>query len=191
MHDSYPDLRVKRTRRAIKRAFTELLHEMPLEKITVHTLAKRAEINRVTFYDHYHDIYNLADHFISDKLYDIRTALTLENTDIDEDQRAEQALSRLLEHIAVNEQVYRMLLVDQQLPAFTKKLTNLLHSLILKPDPANAFYSIQTPEEVARWYASSALLGTISMWLEHGMPYTPKVLAEQLIKLNPFRNDNS
>lgn len=55
------DLRVKKTRRAIRSAFYSLLLEKPFEKITVKDVAERAEINKTTFYSHYDTIYDLAD----------------------------------------------------------------------------------------------------------------------------------
>ena len=47
------DIRVKKTRRAIQKAFIALLREKPIEKITVKEIAERAEINKTTFYSHY------------------------------------------------------------------------------------------------------------------------------------------
>ena len=47
------DLRVKKTERAIRKAFYELMLEKPIPKITVKELAERAEINKTTFYAHY------------------------------------------------------------------------------------------------------------------------------------------
>lgn len=47
------DIRVKKTRRAIQKAFVELLREKPFEKITVREIAERAEVNKSTFYAHY------------------------------------------------------------------------------------------------------------------------------------------
>lgn len=55
------DLRIQKTRAAIKSAFLELRRKKPIEKITVTELAKLAEINKATFYLHYSDIYSLAD----------------------------------------------------------------------------------------------------------------------------------
>lgn len=54
------DLRVKKTKRAIRSAFYELIKEKPLEKITVREIAERAEINKTTFYTHYETVYDLA-----------------------------------------------------------------------------------------------------------------------------------
>lgn len=53
------DLRVKKTKRAIRSAFYALIQEKPLEKITVRELAEKAEINKTTFYAHYETIYDL------------------------------------------------------------------------------------------------------------------------------------
>ena len=47
------DLRIRRTLTSIRNAFTEMLLEMPYERITVTELAERAKINKKTFYRHY------------------------------------------------------------------------------------------------------------------------------------------
>lgn len=53
MKSSNEDLRVRRTRESIRKAFSEMLLEMPYEKITVTELSERANINKKTFYRHY------------------------------------------------------------------------------------------------------------------------------------------
>lgn len=55
------DLRVEKTRRSIINAFLNLRSRKPLEKITVKELAELAQINKATFYLHYHDIYELSE----------------------------------------------------------------------------------------------------------------------------------
>lgn len=47
------DLRVKKTRAAIKNAFKEMIMEMSPSEIQVKELAERAQIHRKTFYLHY------------------------------------------------------------------------------------------------------------------------------------------
>lgn len=47
------DLRIRRTIGSIRKAFTEMLLEMPYEKITVTELSNRANINKKTFYRYY------------------------------------------------------------------------------------------------------------------------------------------
>lgn len=43
------------TKMAIAFAFKELLLEKPLDKITVNDIAEKCEMNRQTFYYHFHD----------------------------------------------------------------------------------------------------------------------------------------
>ncbi len=53
MADGKGDLRVTRTRAALRSAFEELIAETTLDKITVKALTERAGVNRRTFYLHY------------------------------------------------------------------------------------------------------------------------------------------
>lgn len=49
------------TKKLIMTAFTEMLEELPFDKITVAALVKRAGVSPNTFYYHYEDIYDLLD----------------------------------------------------------------------------------------------------------------------------------
>lgn len=53
------DLRVIRTKKAIRQAFAELMSEKPLEAITVSDVASQALINRKTFYAHYSGVHEI------------------------------------------------------------------------------------------------------------------------------------
>ncbi|WP_137630016.1 TetR family transcriptional regulator [Secundilactobacillus hailunensis] len=55
------DLRVLKTKRAIQDAFVDLVLTEGFERVTVSGLARRAMINRQTFYTHYLDKYDLAE----------------------------------------------------------------------------------------------------------------------------------
>lgn len=58
------DLRYRRTERFLLEAFGEALEKRALDKITVTSLAAAADINKATFYLHYHDIYDLAAAYV-------------------------------------------------------------------------------------------------------------------------------
>ena len=55
------DMRVVKTRRAIRNALIELVEEKDVGKITVKELCERAEISKPAFYSHYGNIYDVVD----------------------------------------------------------------------------------------------------------------------------------
>lgn len=55
------DLRVFKTKRAIKEAFLELRKTTDLEKIKVRDICRLSYINTSTFYNHYEDVLALSD----------------------------------------------------------------------------------------------------------------------------------
>ena len=63
--DEKEDPRVKRTRGLILQSFEQLLAEKGFETISVQDVTDKAEINRATFYAHFHDKYELLDYSIS------------------------------------------------------------------------------------------------------------------------------
>lgn len=55
------DLRVIKTKKAIRNAFAELLSEKDIQKITIKDIADAAVINRKTFYNYYAGVYSVVD----------------------------------------------------------------------------------------------------------------------------------
>lgn len=53
------DRRVIKTKHAIFKAFVELLNEKDVNQITITDIAKKANINRKTFYNYYSDVYEV------------------------------------------------------------------------------------------------------------------------------------
>lgn len=56
-----PDRRVRRSRRALVDAFDRLIVAMPLDRITVSALAREADVDRKTFYQHFGSVEGLLD----------------------------------------------------------------------------------------------------------------------------------
>jgi AcrR family transcriptional regulator len=56
---NHTDMRITRTREAIRRAFIDMICEMDYEQITIKELTERAGINRKTFYLHYDSLDDL------------------------------------------------------------------------------------------------------------------------------------
>lgn len=69
------DMRTVRTKKALKKAMTILMLKESIETISVTDICKEAEINRVTFYTHYTDKYEL----LHELLHDIVLIIDKEN----------------------------------------------------------------------------------------------------------------
>lgn len=66
MSKSLSDLRIQRTMTSIRTAFEELLGEKAYHSISISELARRAKVNRRTFYSHYKDLDEVREEFCTD-----------------------------------------------------------------------------------------------------------------------------
>lgn len=64
------DPRVKRTRKLLQQALTELMAEKSFRAITVRDIAARATLNRVTFYAHFSDKHALLESTIREMIHE-------------------------------------------------------------------------------------------------------------------------
>jgi len=55
------DQKVSKSQKRIIHTFIEMRKTIPLERITVTSLVKKADVNKSTFYVYYHDIYDLSE----------------------------------------------------------------------------------------------------------------------------------
>ncbi|OAS19158.1 TetR/AcrR family transcriptional regulator [Paenibacillus oryzisoli] len=181
------DPRILRTRQLLKDAFIELLQEMDIEKISVNRIAERATINRVTFYLHYRDIPDMLEKMADEMIEDINRILThAQDVQISKEEDWPM-LVNLLEHFAEHAKFYKVVLASRRTPIFTERmlrlLTELVTSRIEKMGDESVLATAGIQKDIAIWYGSSALIGTIVAWLRQDMPYTPVYLAKQFIMM--------
>ena len=69
------DYRTRVTKMLIRKAFTDMLKEKPIQSITIKELCETAGINRGTFYSHYSDIYDLLEKLEEELMADFIKAL--------------------------------------------------------------------------------------------------------------------
>ncbi|MBB6669432.1 TetR/AcrR family transcriptional regulator [Cohnella nanjingensis] len=190
------DLRIVRTRRMLRDAFVELLEEMEVEKITVNRLAERATINRVTFYLHYRDIPDMMEKMADEMIEDISSIIGSPESQSAASPDVEWPLMvNLLEYIAKHSRFYKVILATKRTTVFTERLLKLLTSLVTerleRSDTESAIAAMGIKRDIAIWYGSSALIGTIITWLRNDMPYTPLFLAKQFALLRHYHQMKS
>lgn len=175
------DPRVLRTRILIRDAFIDLLQELELEKITVNRIAERATISRVTFYLHYRDIPDMLERLADEMITDIQAILTKIPA---HPGFKINILVEMLDHIAANSKFYKVLLASKRIPVFTERLMKLIAEFItIRMDKLETASTLNIEQDIAIWYGSSAIIGTIVCWLRNDLPYTPLYLASQLSEL--------
>ncbi|MDQ0875750.1 AcrR family transcriptional regulator [Paenibacillus sp. V4I3] len=189
---SRTDPRILRTRQLLKDAFVELLQEMDIEKISVNRIAERATINRVTFYLHYRDIPDMLEKMADDMIEDINGILKCApGNQNPTEEESWPLLMNLLEHIAEHAKFYKVILASKRTPIFTdrllKLLTELVTSRIERMGNESFLSKAGIQKDIAIWYGSSALIGTIVAWLRKDMPYTPLFLAKQFALMRSLK----
>lgn len=196
------DPRVEKTIKSFKEALIILLLKKEFERITVQEIADEANLNRVTFYLHFFDKEDLLEQIL-DKVTGKLTAsiaTPIEGLTYTSNQPA-PILVEMCEHILKYATLYKVILVDENLPHYSRKITKIIEKSILE---SIRFYTgdgtnYTVPHKVIIAYTSSAYLGVIKWWIKNETPYTPKHLSLLLTQMamigpyeeNPFVNQNN
>ncbi|MFS0778466.1 TetR family transcriptional regulator [Neobacillus sp. 3P2-tot-E-2] len=149
------------TRWVIKEAFTELLGVSSFEKITVHSIVRKAGISRSTFYLHFQDKYDLLNQMTEQiieellelygKFEDDEMLLNM-NLAYNKGKPCQNAVE-ICEHIKTNKQFYCNRFKDIN---FVNSLTDKLFSrlrLIYKDESHGIFAAYGTVGCISRWLA--------------------------------------
>ncbi|USG68293.1 TetR/AcrR family transcriptional regulator [Brevibacillus ruminantium] len=192
------DPRVLRSRQLLRDALVELIHEQGYEKITVQDITNRATLNRATFYLHYRDKLDLLCQSSDEILQDLKESITASfggKSDFNfQSDQPHQNFIHLFEQISLNAKLYKVFLTEKNMPHFTSRMMEVLITFIsggineMQPDDQ----LLTVPREIAVRYYAAAFLGVIVWWLEKDMPYTPKYMATQLMRLaikGPYIHD--
>jgi len=129
---SYPDVRVVRTRTALREAMLDLLQEQAYDAINVKEIAIQAGVNRVTFYNHYSSKDELLSEILEEKLEEYRSLIDEFSPILDREQLpgAHERFIRLnYEYIGRNAKVYKMLLSDR-FPAYRNRFESHMGDIV-------------------------------------------------------------
>ena len=183
------DRRQARTRQLLHQALLELIREKGTETVTVTDVAKRANVNRGTFYLHYRDVPDMMDKMFEDVFRQIQSRT------VAVDPRQIVLCGRRNEPLPVFVELLNLL------KSHAKLITVLLDSSaglnyvrrFRKPVLEHVFSKFErilpgdlpsrVPKEYVVYYVVSANMGTILNWVETGMKLSPYELALMLTKI--------
>jgi AcrR family transcriptional regulator len=177
------DPRVIRTRQLILQAFTELLHEKSFEEITIQEIADKATINRVTFYAHFQDKFELLEYTIRAMIRQHIYKQMPEGMPFSSENLARLILT-VCEFLTEIQRVcppphgQMDTLMEKQIKV---ELYEILHAWLaeVQPDSSNAK---PTPEQTAM-VASWAIYGAAVQWLKEKREKSAEDYVRQVLPL--------
>ena len=163
------DHRSRVTKLLLRRAFTDLLVQKPIQSISVKELCERAGINRGTFYSHYTDIHDLLHQLEQEMLADFEQAMA----------PLLQADRKELTPVKITAGVFQCLKENADLctvtlgphgdKSFALRLINIGREVCL--EAYSEYYQNAKPRQIEYFYAfaSAGCIGLLQKWLADGM----------------------
>ena len=166
------------TKRALEASLKELLRHKPLDKITVSDLTDHCGVNRMTFYYHFKDIYDLVEWCCEE---DAARALAGQKTYDTWQQGFLQILQSLQKDKVFYINVYHSI-SREYIEQYLYKLTYDLMIGVVEEKAAGMTVREEDKEFIADFY-KYAFVGIMLDWIKNGMTEPPERLVEQLSTL--------
>lgn len=166
------------TKRALEQSLKNLLLKKPLTKITVGDIADDCGINRMTFYYHFKDIYDLVEWSC---LEDAKRALDEKKTY----ETWQQGLLQIFEAVEENKpfilNVYRCI-HREQVEKYLQPLVDQLLLGVINEETGNMTIRDEDKQFIAQIY-SYIFIGLMLDWIKDDMREDPQPLVDRLARL--------
>ena len=164
------------TKRALEASLKKLLLKKPLNKITINDITEDCGVNRMTFYYHFKDIYDLVDWILVE---DAAEALEGRQNFETWSEALLDALQRIQDNRVLVLNVYRSVSREQVEQYLYKMLDPLLRMFVEREN-------IPVQEEDKQFiidFYKYALVGMVLEWIRKDMKTDPVLLTQRLNKL--------
>ncbi|WP_204254219.1 TetR/AcrR family transcriptional regulator [Mammaliicoccus sciuri] len=165
------DRRVRKSKRAIKQAFIELLTENNLDRITIQQISDLADVNRGTFYLNYEDKYALLDEMENEQIEEIKGFVDIRKMDLSTktsdrfiEDFANKIIKNVITHIEHNIEFYQVILNLERKSQIEEQLAEIVRSNIkhLIGDKDDIF---GIPEDYYLSYVVGSMMSMIKYWV--------------------------
>lgn len=182
----HEDIRVTRTRQSIVNAYVELAKTKKPDEITILEIAKKAMINRATFYAHFKDKRDLDDYIFS-QMMGIFTPLRnkhLYATRLIIRTLLERNVAKVLADCQNNRDALMLILdtnqtfqlVNRMKPLLAANITDVLKRLGINENS-------EIPLDMALTYLLNVFIGILHWWLNTDNKISAKQLAHLFIEM--------
>ena len=177
------------TKIALEASLKKLMLQKPFDKITINDLTKDCGISRMTFYNHFKDIYDLVEWSCEE---DGKQALQNNNTY----DTWQEGLYQIFQAVLANKpfilNVYRTV-SREQIENYLFGLTRDLIENVVEEKSVGREISLEDKLFIAGFYKYS-FVGIMLDWIKQGMKEEPQILVEKISltvrgnKANSVRN---
>ena len=177
MENKKEDRRTKYTKMVLREALIDLMKEQHVSKVTVKELCARADINRSTFYAHYHDQYDLLQQLEQGVLADLKDYLRDQNP-AGADGDFQKTLVGICSYAKKNAALFEVLLSDNCDISFQNDVVAISRFM-------NLGYSADLDPRLFSYLEAMSAEGAISAvkkWLHDGTPESSEYMAELIIR---------
>lgn len=183
------------TKRALEASLKNLLLKKPLDKITINDIAEDCGINRMTFYYHFKDIYDLVEwSCVEDAIKALEGKKTYDTW--------QQGFLQIFEAVLANKpfimNVYHSV-SREQVELYLYKLTYNLMIGVVEEKSAQMSVRDEDKKFIADFY-KFAFVGLMLDWIKNDMKEPPQIIVDRLgtlvhgnitCALNSFRTDRN
>ena len=171
------DRRVRRTRKLLTQALTELMQQKQIKDITVTELTEKADMNRGTFYLYYRDVFDMIDK-IEDEMFNGLDRIFAQHSEDVASNQTEPILIDLFSLIEENQEMCRVLLSPHGDMNFLHRLIEVMHDKFL-----NTWVELRGPlkDNAFDYYYSFAVFGCaglIHAWVNRSCKESTEEMAK-------------
>ena len=171
------DRRVRRTRKILTQALTELLQQKQVNEITVKELTDLADMNRGTFYLYYKDIYDMLEK-IQDEMFEKLNGIFELRADEEVTEQTKSILLDLFRFIEENQEMCRVLLSPNGDMNFLHRLNEVLREKCLHLYLGTEPVANEEDFDYRYSFVVYGCAGIIRAWVGRNCPEKPEQMAE-------------
>lgn len=175
------DRRTRKTKKALKIAFFELIAHKPINQITVSELTTVADINRKTFYNHYQDVDQVLQAIEVDYADLLVSLLQASTTSLDI-KNPYPFFYQLTLEIQANAELYQLLMKNGEHARLSKIIKAKLKAHLQQTN----YYSLNLDQKNADLLLDFLLAGAMStyeQWFTNNYDLAAQVLAKKIAQL--------
>jgi AcrR family transcriptional regulator len=169
------DRRIAKSQEAIKKAVIELMSEKNFDDITIQEISDKANVSRGTIYLHYLDKYDLLDKLIAEHIEELRDICQSAS-----DLEFIEANLPWFEYLERHYLFFSTMLASKGAPSFRSQFLEFLIEEFKDEVDVAKGKNQGLNENIILQFIVTSYVGIVEWWFKNGMPYPPRVMAEQV-----------